>query len=157
MRSDMYKIIVERPRRSKDLRARALRFRNSLEGPSHLGMRVGYGYRELNENLAPLRRYLHSQVGRPWNKVFGEICSRIDRRNPVQRHIHEHLGQLIATQVEIRDGMLIECGKFGLNRLASPGELYVDPRTGLICRTKAVRRTPTSQARCKQSVPGVAG
>lgn len=56
MRSDMYKIIVERPRRSKDLKARALRFRNSLDGPSHLGMRVAYGYRELNENLAPLRR-----------------------------------------------------------------------------------------------------
>jgi hypothetical protein len=48
MRSDMYKIIVERPRRSKDLKARAVRFRNSLDGPSHLGMRVGYGYREIN-------------------------------------------------------------------------------------------------------------
>jgi hypothetical protein len=51
MRSDMHKIIVERPRRSKGLKARALRFRNSLDGPSHLGMRVGYGYRELNENI----------------------------------------------------------------------------------------------------------
>src|SRR6185437_8674330 len=112
MRSDMYKVIVERPRRSKDLKARALRFRNSLDGPSHLGMRVGYGYRELNENLAPLRRYLHSQVARPWNKVFGEICWRIDRRDPVQRHIHQHIGQLIVTQVEIRDGKLIEHRKF---------------------------------------------
>ena len=157
MRSDMYKIIVERPRRSKDLKARALRFRNSLDGPSHLGMRVGYGYRELNENLAPLRRYLHSQVGRPWNRVFSEICSRIDRRNPVQRHIHQHLGQFIATQVEIRDGKLIEHGKFGLSRLASPGELYVDPRTGLICRTKAVRRNSKSQSPCKRSVSRVTG
>lgn len=157
MRSDMHKIIVERPRRSKDLKARALRFRNSLDGPAHLGMRVGYGYRELNENLAPLRRYLHSQVGRPWNKVFGEICSRIDRRNPVQRHIHQHLGQFIATQVEIRDGKVIEYGKFGLTRLASPGELYVDPRTGLICRMKALRRTSKSRSLRKRSVPWVAG
>ena len=135
-RSDMYKIVVERPRRSKDLKARALRFRNSLDGPSHLGMRVGYGYRELNENLAPLRRYLHSQVGRPWDRVFGEICSRIDRRNPVQRHIHQHIDQFIATRVQIRAGKLIECGKFGLRRLGGSSELYVNPRTGLICRTK---------------------
>jgi hypothetical protein len=136
MRSDMYKIVVERPRRSKDLKARALRFRNSLDGPSHLGMRVGYGYRELNENLAPLRRYLHSQVGRPWDRVFGEICSRIDRRNPVQRHIHQHIDQFIATRVQIRAGKLIECGKFGLRLLGGSNELYVNPRTGLICRTK---------------------
>lgn len=137
MRSDMYKVVVERPRRSKHLNERPLRWRNALDGPVHLGMRVGYGYRELNENLAPLRRYLHSQVGRPWNKVFSEICSTIDRRNPVQQHIHQHIDQFIATRVEIRAGKLIECGKFGLRPLGGSDELYVDPRTGLICRTKS--------------------
>lgn len=149
MRSDMCKIIVERPRRSKDLNEHALRLRNALDGPAHLGMRVGYGYRELNENLAPLRRYLHSQVGRPWNKVFSEICSTIDRRNPVQQHIHRHIDQFIATRVEIRAGKLIECGKFGLRPLGASGELYVDPRTGLICRTKtqASRRATKRQRR----------
>lgn len=146
MRSDMHKVIVERPRRSKDLNARALRLRNRLDGPSHLGMRIGYGYRELNENLAPLRRYLRSQVGRPWNKVFGEICSRIDRRNPVQQHIHQHIDQFIVTQVQIRDGRLIECGKFGPRPLVAGNELYVDPRTGLICRTKP----PTFQRASKR-------
>jgi hypothetical protein len=30
-------------------------------------MRAGYGYRSLNENLAPLRRYLRAQLGRPWD------------------------------------------------------------------------------------------
>lgn len=136
MRSDMYKVIVERPRRSKDLNERALRIRNALGGPTHLGMRIGYGYRELNENLAPLRRYLQSQVGRPWDKVFSEICSTIDRRNPVQQHIHQHIDQLIAIRTEIRNGRVIECGKFGPSPLAASNELYVHPRTGIICRTK---------------------
>lgn len=136
MRPDMYKVIVERPRRSKDLNERALRLRKDLDGPAHLGMRVGYGYRDLNENLAPLRRYLHAQVGRPWSKVFSEICSTIDRRNPVQQHIHQHIDQFIATRIEIRHGRLIECGKFGPRPLGDTGELYVDPRTGLICRAK---------------------
>ena len=31
-----------------------------------------YGYKSLNENLAPLRRYLVRQVDRPWNKVWSE-------------------------------------------------------------------------------------
>lgn len=52
MREDMYKVIVERPRRGKYGHDRAARRRNDLEGPTSLGMRVGYGYRSLNESLA---------------------------------------------------------------------------------------------------------
>lgn len=150
MRADMYKVIVERPRRSKDLNARALRLRKDLDGPAHLGMRVGYGYRDLNENLSPLRRYLHSQIGRPWSKVFSEICSWIDRRNPVQQHIHQHIDQFIAVRVEIRDGMLIECGKFGPRPLGASDGLYVDPRTGLICRAKDPASARASERQRRQ-------
>jgi hypothetical protein len=74
MREDMYKVIVERPRRGKEGDATAARLREDFDGPMRLGMRAGYGYRSLNENLAPLRRYLHAQIGRPWDKVFSEIC-----------------------------------------------------------------------------------
>lgn len=152
MRPDMYKVIVERPRRSKDLNERALRLRKDLDGPAHLGMRVGYGYRDLNENLAPLRRYLQSQVGRPWSKVFSEICATIDRRNPVQQHIHQHIDQLIAIRIEIRHGRLIECGKFGPRALGAADELYVDPRTGLICRAKAPAFVRASERRRRQQM-----
>ena len=40
------------------------------------------GTKNLNEHLGPLRRYLDSQVGRPWDKVFSEICPHIDRTRP---------------------------------------------------------------------------
>jgi hypothetical protein len=75
MREDMYKVIVERPRRGKSGDATAARLRREFDGPIRLGMRAGYGHRSLNENLAPLRRYLHAQIGRPWNRVFSEICA----------------------------------------------------------------------------------
>src|SRR6266404_9494791 len=104
MRTDMYKVIVERPRRGKRPRPLAIRFRNDLLGPAHLGMRAAYDHRELNENLNPLRRYLRTQVGRPWSKVFSEICATIDRRNTVQQHIHQHIDQFIATRVGVRNG-----------------------------------------------------
>jgi hypothetical protein len=63
-REDMNKVIVERPRRGKYGDDRAAKRRNDFEGPVFLGMRAGYGYRSLNENLAPLRRYLRAQVGK---------------------------------------------------------------------------------------------
>jgi hypothetical protein len=135
MREDMYKVIVERPRRGKDSGAVAARLRKDMDGPIRLGMRAGYGYRNLNENLAPLRRYLRAQLGRPWNKVFSEICSGIDRRNTVQQHIHQHIRDFIAVDVEVRNGRLVDLAE-SLGFLRMDGglsqELYVDPRTGLI-------------------------
>jgi hypothetical protein len=149
MREDMYKVIVERPRRGKEGDAKAARLRKDLDAPTRLGMRAGYGYRSLNENLAPLRRYLHAQIGRPWNKVFSEICAGIDRRNTVQQHIHQHIRDFIAIDVDVREGRLVDLGaRWGL----LPGdagisqELYVDPRTGLIRANKEYRSWRQSAA-----------
>jgi hypothetical protein len=125
MREDMYKVIVERPRRGKEGYATAARLRKDFDGPTRLGMRAGYGYRRLNENLAPLRRYLHAQTGRPWNKVFSEICAGIDRRDTVQQHIHQHIRDFIAIDVDVCRGQY--------------QGLYVDPRTGLIRSNKNCR------------------
>jgi hypothetical protein len=138
MREDMYKVIVERPRRGKSGSARAARQRNDPDGPTRLGMRAGYGYLRLNENLSPLRRYLHAQVGRPWNKVFAEICAQIDRRHTVQQHIHQHIRQFIAVDVGVRDGRLVDLTvPLYDDEVRQP--LYVDPRTGLIRPNKGYR------------------
>jgi hypothetical protein len=143
MRQDMYKIIVERPRNWKGNDQPATRLRDDIDGPTRLGIRAGYGHRVLNENLAPLRRFLRGQIGRPWNKVFSEICAGIDGRNTVQQHIRQHIDDFIAINVEIRaDGELIDLGRsvrfFGAAESLSQ-ELYVDPRTGLIRLNKAYR------------------
>jgi hypothetical protein len=140
MREDMYKVIVERPRHYKRDDSQATRRRNDLDGPTQLGMRAGYGRPVLNENLSPLRRFLRAQVGRPWNKVHGEIASCIDRRNTVQQHIYQHLDDFIATRVEVRDGRIIDLRlryAFRRDDAAIRQELHVDPRTGLIRRNKA--------------------
>jgi hypothetical protein len=142
MREDMYKVIVERPRQRKDGDRFAVRLRDDPDGPARLGMRAGYGYRSLNENLAPLRRYLHAQVGRPWSKVFGEICGGIDRRNTVQQHIHQHIRDFIAIDVEVRDGRLADLAdsrRFGIRSSGLFQELYVDPDSGLIRPNKDYR------------------
>lgn len=78
MREDMARVIVERPRiipRS----CRKGRFPDLENLPACEGMRRAHrGERKhLNENLAPLRRYLTSQVGRPWAKVYSEIAAHL--------------------------------------------------------------------------------
>lgn len=142
MREDMYKVIVERPRYFKRDDGPATRRRNDSDGPKQLGMRVGYGRPLLNENLSPLQRYLRAQVGRPWNKVYSEIASSIDRRNTVQEHIYQHIDDFIATRVELRGDLIVDLRhRYGFARSHSAirQELYVDPRTGLIRRNEGYR------------------
>lgn len=96
-----------------------------------------------SENLAPLRRYLAAQVGRPWDKVYAEIRSRIDAGNAVQYHILQHLYDDLAVQVtEDADGRLWYSGRWGhpqrLGGRWGP-DLYVCPRSGLL---RKVRRRP---------------
>lgn len=49
------------------------------------------GGKQFNEHLRPLERYLHKQVNRPWNKVYGEICQQFDRRSALNDHILSHV------------------------------------------------------------------
>ena len=48
--------------------------------------------REFRDKLAPARRWLVAQVGRPWSKVYSELCARFDTRTIAGRHVvHDHL------------------------------------------------------------------
>lgn len=43
--------------------------------------------RGFRDKLGPARRFLRSQVGRPWDKVQGELFERFDTRTTAGRHI----------------------------------------------------------------------
>jgi hypothetical protein len=134
----MFKVIVERPRNGKSKESLARWLRRDLDGPSRAGMRAGLGRPQLNENLNPLQRYLHSQVGRPWDKVYSEIASTIDRRNTVQQHVYQHLHQFVAIKVARKNGQLIDLAAYsGIDKVDQ--KLYVDPRTGLLRVNKSYR------------------
>jgi hypothetical protein len=135
MRSDMAKVIVERPRRGGGFRypRAAATGRCGLED---LPRREGIGRpwannsKWLNENLAPLRRYLRSQVGRPWDKVFAEVCQHMNRDSATQLHIWQHLKQEVCTDPHVIAG---DVSRYtGTGFAGHLDELYVDPRTGLL-------------------------
>lgn len=143
MRSDMHKVIVERPR---FLRARwenkktALRLTNQQSaqaadapedydsGPRRASSRRHEKW--LNENLAPLRRYLMRQAGRPWDKVYGEIRKTIDTRSAIGLHVLQHLEDYVATDTFIQDGVVSEWRWRG--GAVPVSGLYVHPKSGLL-------------------------
>lgn len=50
-------------------------------------------YKSQCDRLSPLRKYLASQVGRKWDKVFSEICAVNDKRSLRAYHLMTHLFQ----------------------------------------------------------------
>jgi hypothetical protein len=131
MRPDMHKVIVERPRfGGRD--ARQGRKPRDLETlPLKLGMRRPYGYygKELNDFLSPLRRYLRKQAGRPWNKVYSEICVGLKAGHPLHDHLKRHALELVCFGNPKSAGAA--CGN---------AEVFVDARTGILRMIKPRRR-----------------
>ena len=141
MRQDMYKVIVERPRRGGGYRSELPAPDDLEDSPRQEGLRKRHRSRKwLNENLRPLERFLASQVGRPWDKVYSELCAGIDRRNTVQQHIHQHLEDFVAIRVVEINGEL--CNARGWRALEPiknrwGPRFYVDPHTGLLVFNEA--------------------
>jgi hypothetical protein len=178
MREDMFEVIIERPRHKS--RARYPRELRRSAGhaarhdPDSLGFGIGMAPRRvgtddrksLNENLAPLRRYLERQVNRPWDKVWSEICAKLRPDSTVQQHVRDHVGDFVAVKTFIKDGAVWTADAF----LTSPQplkesrlRLYVDPRSGLLRRNKYFKtykqkkaaRTRELKERMREIAPNV--
>jgi hypothetical protein len=156
VRWDMAKVIVERPRggrRVKDPKGERRRQRRFCDDESpkweSTSRRWSGGTKWLSEHLGPLRRFLLSNVGRPWDKVFSEICANINRNSPVQDHVRDHVYDFVETQVMLIDGIPCHARPrlYGepLGSRWMRTEMYVCPKLGILKRVK-LRRTQKRQA-----------
>lgn len=135
MRTDMKKVLTERPRSGSAKSYRNVRQRENrgdLENlPSHRGIRKPYGWdtKEFNDLVGPLRRYLYGCVGRKWDDVWSEICQTISSDSVVGDHLRQHVGFEFDRNIVVVDDKVYA---IGYNGLRTPWRLYVDPRDGLI-------------------------
>ena len=131
MRDDMFKVIVERPRRGvgyyrtlpNEYRA-AKHFKLDIDNnvndeycSTKLPMRsrsLGWDGKELNENLNPLRRFVAKHVGRLWDDVYSEISAKLDASSTVKQHVRDHLKDFVSVKTyRTEDGQLWAAGRYG--------------------------------------------
>src|SRR2546423_10215582 len=86
----------------------------------------------LNEHLGPMQRSLRSRVGRPWNKVYQELCEHVALDNAVQNHVLTHIFQYVERRVEIRGGRAVHADGWWRGHPLAAGHLYVCPRSGIL-------------------------
>lgn len=154
MRSDMFKVIVERPRLGGDggksiphkkykkkLRRESKNdFEDSCTKESMKTPYIyGYEGKTLNEHLSPLRRYLHKQIGRPWDKVWSEMCRLFSADNAVTGHVRDHADDYVSKHVQMvekgKKKVPCEIMQYGTG-LSEVDGFYVHPETGLLCFNK---------------------
>lgn len=141
MRSDMAKVIVERPRRPGG-RSKGRAKMRAFDGPATEGMKRPHRDRKsLDENLAPLRRFIAARVGKHWDKVYAEISEHLRPASAVQQHVRDHVGHLVAARTAIRDGQIYVHSdstiRGGPEPLAETWfRFYVHPVSGVILRNR---------------------
>lgn len=161
MRSDMFEVIIERPRVGASWPDRTKGRRAELATDPELSLRgepmsMGRGSKHLNENLAPLRRFLERNVGRPWDKVRAEICAHLTLRSAVQKHVLDHVKEMVEVNPVIIDGHPHHPEANGPRRdrywpirSYRGWDFYVCPKTGRL------RLPPPGPARKKKPEPSL--
>lgn len=163
MRPDMGKVVCERPRRGGGVKQPKGYYKDlnripPEEHPKRESIRKkwlsGLIGKEFTDVLGPLRGYVHSVIGKHFDKVYSEIKKVLPGDNMSVRHVIGHLWQFLERKVVIidgkpyhsemryyysrRDGMdyiPIEYSNFG-------SIAYVDPRDGIIKRAPKKPRPP---------------
>src|SRR5215218_1782586 len=127
MRDDIDEVIVDRPRpgsrwikharRTRRIDAKVMLARDPDAIPPQIGIRrwttMSRHWKSLNENLAPLRRYLEKQVGRPWSKIWSDISKNLSAASTVQQHVRDHIGDFVAIRTFMQDGTVYVTGRHG--------------------------------------------
>jgi hypothetical protein len=116
----------------------------------------------LNENLAPLRRFLRSNVGRPWDKVFAEICEHLNFDSAVQLHIWQHIRWEVCMHRSARvaagsTSAAIRCGNdfLSIRRAASCARTRTGENGGGRRRRRRPTSSPANRASAHRRLDGI--
>jgi hypothetical protein len=149
-------ITIERPRSGMRISSRRLKgVHKTLDRLTNLAtedgllspylIKVRGKTKSFSDHLAPLRNFLHSKVGQPWNQIYSELCQSLDGRTLSGQHILSHLWGYVERYVEIIDG--VPYRKPSIYRGRELGgwrydDFYIHPDTGLLCLAERTPKVP---------------
>lgn len=157
MRKDFAKLLVQSPRANPSgLRYKLARRVGKQIEEDEVGKIQGmrrpynrnYSRKEFGEYFAPMLGMLKKNVGRPWNKVYSELCEVLTGGGTVIQHAKVHLFQYVEVSPQWVDGKPCNFKYGGEFPSLRPGSYYVDQR-GLL---RVVKQPKKSGPRLKEEV-----
>ncbi|NEO84155.1 MAG: hypothetical protein F6J87_07870, partial [Spirulina sp. SIO3F2] len=88
-----------------------------------------------SDHLGPLRKFLRSKVGQPWDEVYSELCQKLDRKTLLGQHVIDHLWDYVERHVELINGIPYGKGEWRTYKplkAAWRDQFYVHPETGIL-------------------------
>ncbi|MFB2974296.1 hypothetical protein ACE1CD_35485 [Aerosakkonema sp. BLCC-F183] len=145
-------IVIERPRRGMRISAKKLTgYKKALEKITQEAteegllspylIKIRQRTKHFSDHLGPLRRWLRSKVGQPWDAVYKELCQQIEMRTLIGQHLLGHVWGFVERDVELIDGVPYRKKSYSYYSERRPigdwrEELYVHPETGILCLAK---------------------
>jgi hypothetical protein len=160
-------IVIERPRRGMRISLRKRKgFRKQLnqltEDATQDGLLSPYLIKPWNkskyltDHLGPLRRFLRSHVGHPWDDVYSLLCQQLDTSTMTGQHVIGHVWDYVERHVELIDGIpyrKLDSFLYSGDRRRLDehyrDQFYVHPETGILCvsKQKPRKQKPTEPPR----------
>jgi hypothetical protein len=150
MKSDMAKVITERPRigghnkyPKGENKKKNWEKNNEAESKSESirkKWKVANAQKQFSEKLGPLYRYLLSKVGCQWDEVYSEICKGLSQDSVVQSHVRDHVFDFVTVDCYEENGYIYDA-KHPNSPMDSYGKyhsLYV--LNGLLCKMPQRKR-----------------
>jgi hypothetical protein len=145
MRSDISKVVVERPRTSggwdgckpKDHWREDLEHAPKSEKIRRKWMK-GYRAKQFSDFLSPLEGFFTKNVGRNWDEVYRELRANLSPSRTMDMHIMQHVRGMVELDVERIDGVIYpKAASYGghISPLENRGKgnwFYVDPDTKIL-------------------------
>jgi len=97
------------------------------------------GTRYFNDNLEPLKRYLLSKVGKNWNKVHGELCSKLNKTTISGLHVFNHLFDYVALNTFTEGKRVYYLSYGGKTEITSSSyspRFYINQKTGQLMKAR---------------------
>ena len=146
MREDFNKLLVERERIGSSEKFHEVRhkkvFNPEMGGRESMKARHVCNWRgkQFNENLNPLKGWLHSRLGKNWDKSYSELRKTFDTRSVINQHIMEHLWQYVERHAFVNaKGKIVVIAKYtkdGESPISeSLSEYYICPKSGILKKT----------------------
>jgi hypothetical protein len=145
MRSDVDKIIFERPKANRTWASKTPRKKAIIldaqgdqinESANHIPRKR---QKMRNSSLNVLERFLVKSIGRPWNKVYAEVCVVADARSFAGAEVRDYLKSLVSTECWTEGQSVMSHDGQGRPQLVTG--LYVHPKSGLLLREEKMLKS----------------
>jgi len=151
----MHKVVIERPRHGRSWAESRPRPKPPFdESPRFESIMARHTRRKwFSDLLGPLKRWLQSQIGRPWNDVYSEACAVIKPDSPIRAHVKTHLLEFVERNTFMHEGnvCVLDTGYLGKPVPVSANGrhrslFFVHPETGCCFQVQGYQNEPGALA-----------